>query len=115
MKAKQILIRWLLIAGLAVAIFLYLNHFSPYQSDESLNSMVILVAFGMLATLSFFFFQSVLGLFLKQRMTNRLAFMGSFILVQVMLINSWGFVDWGSLAVIALFNFFIGWYALKVL
>ena len=115
MRIKQILPRWLLIIGLAAAISFYLRHFSPYQSDGSLNSVVILVAFGMLAALSFFFLQAILGLFFKHRLTTQLAFLGSFALVQTMLINSWNFIDWSSLLVILLFNFFICWYALKVL
>lgn len=115
MRTRGFLTRWLSIAILSVALVTYLNHFSPYGEDGSLNSVIILGAFGVITALSFLVLQSFLSLFLRHQTAIRAAFVISFVLVQVFLISSWGFVDFSSILIVVLFNLFICWYAIKVL
>ena len=115
MGIKKTLLKWAALLGLAAALGFYLNAFTPYREDDSLNALVVLVAFAILATLAFFMLQAFLGLFFRHRLASQLAFVGSFALIQIVLMNSWNFINLSSMLVILLFNFFICWYALKVL
>ena len=104
-----------MILGLGAVLFFYLNNFSPYRSDGSLDSVIILVAFSLLAVFVFFVLQAFLSLFCRHQSANQLAFMGSFVIIQIILINSWNFVNLSSVLTIAFFNLFLFWYAIKVL
>ena len=115
MGIKKTLLKGIALCALAALLFLYLNIFLPYREDGSLNPLVVLIAFGILATLVFFLCQTVLSLFLKHRSASQIAFVGSFALLQIILMNSWSFINLSSMLVIILFNFFVCWYALKVL
>ena len=94
---------------------IYLNSFSPYKEDGSLDSMIILIAFGILAILTFFVLQAFFSLFCKHQSANQIAFVSSFALIQVILINSWSFISLSSIFIVLFFNLFICWYAIKVL
>ena len=115
MRLGSFLSRLPLIAGLGLLLYICLNSFSPYQADGSLNATALLIVFVILAALTFLIFQSIGLLFGRPRLANKLAFIGSFALVQVVLVSSGSFVSLSSLLVILLFNFFIFWYAIKVL
>lgn len=109
------MVKWLSILGLGVGFLVYLNNFSPYKADGSLDPLIILGAFSILAVLSFFIIKAFLSLFCKHQTASRWAFVSSFIMIQVMLISSWNFVSFNSILVILFFNLFICWYAIKVL
>lgn len=115
MGIKKTLLKWIALCALVALLLFYLNVFSPYRGDGSLNPLIVLVAFGALATMVFFLCQVFLSLFLKQRSASQIAFVSSFALLQIILMNSWNFINLSSMLVIILFNFFICWYALKVL
>ena len=115
MSIHKIILKWIALLVLAAILVFCLHAFSPYQEDESLNSTVILIVFGMVATLSFFVFQAIFSLFFKHQSANQLAFVGSLALIQIILINSWNFINLSSMLVILMFNLFVCWYALKVL
>ncbi len=109
------MIKWLSVSALIAILLVYLNSFSPYREDGSLNPIIVLVAFSILTVLSFFILQALLSLFCRYQTASRLAFISSFALIQVTLISSWGFINVSSILIILFFNLFICWYAIKIL
>ncbi len=115
MRIKKLLVKWLSVSVLAAILFVYLNNFSPYKEDGSLNPVVILVAFSILAILSFFILKAFFSLFFRHQTASQGAFIISFVLMQVILISNWSFINLSSILVILFFNLFICWYAIKIL
>ena len=115
MGVQKFLLKWFALSVLGVGFYFYLQGFAPYREDGSLNAVTILIAFSFLAILAFFILQAAFSLFYRHKSANQLAFISSFALIQVILINSWSFISLSSIVIIIFFNFFICWYALKVL
>ena len=115
MGVQKFLLKWFALSVLGAGFYFYLQSFAPYREDGSLNATTILIAFSLLAILAFFILQAAFSLFYRHKSANQLAFISSFALIQVILINSWSFISLSSIVIIIFFNFFICWYALKVL
>ena len=97
-----------------ILLYVFITSFSPYKADGSLNALVILTAFSMLTLLIFVVLRTVCLLF-RPDLANKIAFIASFLIVQILLVNSSNFLNLTSILVIAFFNLFIIWCALRLL
>lgn len=99
---------------LGLLLYAFAVSFAPYKADGSLNSLVILTAFSLLTLLIFVVLRTVCLLF-RPDSANKIAFIASFLIVQILLVSSSNFLNLNSILIIAFFNLFIIWCALRLL
>ena len=116
MSLGRFLLKLVINIGLISILYFSLNTFAPYRSNQSLDLGIILLVVAVFALFVFFFVQTIaLSLRVSSRTSNRLAFLSSIVLVQLGLLNSASFFNWGAILLIMVLNLVLIVSLMKVL
>ena len=111
----KILLRLLSVVLIGSGLYLYIVNISPYQTDGALNNLNILIALTLLSLFLFLLLRFIC-LFFTERLANRIAFISSLSLIQLLFISGdLGILNVASVTVIVAFNAFLVWGACKIL
>ena len=99
---------------LAAFLIFFMINISPYNAEGSMNALSILFVAITASAIVFLALQIVCSV-MRLQSTNRIAFLGSFVIAQFFLLQSASFFSFPAILAILLFNALITWYAFKAL